>query len=156
RLAAELASPGPATPQWSDLQWQLARAVAAIHGVSPLLRSRLRWQGPTGWQEFLEAQREHVFQRYTLLAALLEAIDAGARREGIPLVALKGAALHALGLYIPGERPMADIDLLARRADYPRAAALLETLGYRHAFSNWKHGVFTPESKRAFDGVGEH
>jgi len=38
-------------------------------------------------------------------------IDERGAPEGIAAVALKGAALHAIGLYAIGERPMADIDL---------------------------------------------
>ena len=59
----------------------------------------------------------HVAGRHRRIAELLGRIDAEARRSGIALVALKGAALHAIGIYQAGERPMADIDLLARDAD---------------------------------------
>jgi hypothetical protein len=43
-LANELARPGTAAPAWSETQWLLARAVATIHGISPLLARSLRWQ----------------------------------------------------------------------------------------------------------------
>ena len=49
RLAHELASPSPTEPLWSPLEWQLAQAVAAMHGVAPVLDGALAWAGPKGW-----------------------------------------------------------------------------------------------------------
>jgi hypothetical protein len=60
-LARELASPTQRLPDWSGLEWTVARAVAAMHGVSPLLSRTLRWQGPAGWMQFLEARRSTTF-----------------------------------------------------------------------------------------------
>jgi len=45
-LAGELACPTQHAPAWSDFEWKIARAVAAMHGVSPLLSRTLRWRGP--------------------------------------------------------------------------------------------------------------
>ena len=45
-------------------------------------------------------------------------------RPGIALVPLKGAALHAMGIYAAGERPMADVDLLVREEQSPRATEI--------------------------------
>jgi hypothetical protein len=47
-LAAELACSSQRAPDWSDFEWKIARAVSAMHGVSPLLSKTLRWQGPVG------------------------------------------------------------------------------------------------------------
>ncbi len=44
-LAIEVARPSATAPDWSDSEWLLARAVAAIHGISPLLSRSLRWRG---------------------------------------------------------------------------------------------------------------
>jgi hypothetical protein len=60
RFARELAEPAPLAPEWSEFEWIVARAVAAMHGVSPLLSRTLCWQGPVGWAEFLEEQRTHT------------------------------------------------------------------------------------------------
>ena len=49
-LARELAVPSTGLPDWTDFEWHIARAVAAMHGVSALLRNRLRWEGPEAWQ----------------------------------------------------------------------------------------------------------
>ncbi len=155
-LAGELACPTQRAPDWSDFEWNIARAVAAMHGVSPLLSTTLRWKGPAGWTTFLEEQRIHTATRHIRIAELLQRIDERTRAEGIAAVALKGAALHAIGLYAIGERPMADIDLLVRPADAERSARLIESLGFHEASASWKERVFTPIVERAAGGLGEH
>ncbi|KZC16607.1 MULTISPECIES: nucleotidyltransferase family protein [unclassified Rhodanobacter] len=154
-LAAELARPGGATPAWSELDWRLAAAVAVAHGVSPLLCRCCAWENPP-WRRFLESQRKHVEQRHRRIAALLQRIDADARAAGLAMVPLKGSALHALGIYAPGERPMADIDLLVREDDAAAAIELLLELGYVESFAQWKHRVFKPATGRPYAGLGEH
>src|SRR4051794_4607530 len=69
RLAYELAEPTLDAPDWSHFEWQLARAVAALHGASPLLATNLKWAGPPAWRSFLESQREHVANRHRRIAA---------------------------------------------------------------------------------------
>jgi hypothetical protein len=154
-LAAELARPGGATPAWNELEWRLATAVAVAHGVSPLLCGCCAWEN-LPWRRFLESQREHVELRHRRIDALLQRIDADARAAGLALVPLKGAALHALGIYAPGERPMADIDLLVREDDAAAAIELLLQLGYVESFAQWKHRVFKPATGQPFAGLGEH
>ncbi|OOG56555.1 nucleotidyltransferase family protein [Rhodanobacter sp. C03] len=154
-LAVELEQPGIATPEWSDLEWRLAAAAAAAHGVSPLLCKSSRWQNPE-WRGFLESQREHVELRHRRIASLLERIDASARAAGLAIVALKGSALHAIGVYVPGERPMADIDLLVRENDAAPVIQLLQDLGYVESFVQWKHRVFKPATGQPAAGLGEH
>jgi hypothetical protein len=154
-LAVELARPGTATPDWTALEWRLAMAAAAAHGVSPLLDRRPGWRHQA-WQGFLAAQREHVELRHRRIVELLRRLDELARNAGVVLVPLKGAALHALGLYAPGERPMADIDLLAHPSDAPRTAALLRELGYVESFAQWKHQVFKPAAQAPVMALGEH
>jgi hypothetical protein len=155
-LAQELACSTQRAPDWSDFEWNIARAVAAMHGVSPLLSKTLRWQGPAGWRTFLEEQRIHTAMRHRRIAELLQHIDERGRAAGLAAVALKGAALHAMGLYAIGDRPMADIDLLARPADAERMARLLESLGFYQTDASWKERVFTPIANRAVAGLGEH
>lgn len=156
RLAGELAGPTDVTPDWSDFEWQLARAVAAMHGVSPLLALKLKWQGPPGWKPFLQMQRAHVARRHARIEALLNQLDARSREAGVALVGLKGAALHGMGLYRAGERPMADIDLLVQPQDAERACQVLESLGFKESFANWRHKVFMPEARDIHAGIGEH
>ncbi|MBB3820207.1 nucleotidyltransferase family protein [Xanthomonas cannabis] len=155
QLAHELAQPGDSAPQWDRLQWQLAAAAAAAHGVSPLLQRRSLWQDAQ-WMAFLTEQRHHVEDRHRRIAVLLARIDSAARSAGIALVGLKGTALHRLGVYLPGDRPMADIDLLVEPDAAPAVAAVLCELGYTASFEQWKHQVFKPIRGNAVAGLGEH
>ncbi len=154
-LAKELASPTQAAPNWSEVEWIVARAVAAMHGVSPLLSRTLRWQGPAGWTGFLEEQRAHTAKRHVRVDDLLLHLDHGAREAGVAAVALKGVALHSLGVYRAGDRPMADVDLLVRPADAHRTALMLESLGYVESFATWKERVFTCGEQEPAT-LGEH
>jgi hypothetical protein len=156
RLARELARPGDTAPEWSGLDWQLARAVAALHGISPLLATKLRWSGPPDWQEFLTEQRGHVAARHRRIEQLLSQLDVRAREAAVGIVGLKGAALHACGLYRAGERPMADIDLLVHPQQTARATGLLESLGYYERYATRRHKVFMPEVAAQTAAVGEH
>ncbi|WP_233842869.1 nucleotidyltransferase family protein [Dyella sp. 2HG41-7] len=156
-LAAELAAarPGGATPDWTDVEWRLAMAAATAHGISPLLSRFSTWQNAP-WRQFLEAQHEHVACRYQRIASMLKDIDTHAHAMGLAVVPLKGSALHALGLYAPGDRPMADIDLLVHEDHMDRAAAMLNELGYRESFAQWKHRTFAPTDCQPKAGLGEH
>jgi hypothetical protein len=156
RLAGELASPSPLAPNWSPVEWRLARAVAAIHCVSPLLAGSLRWDGPAQWREFLADQKAHVAARHRRIHDLLDQIDARSREEGIAIVGLKGAALHSMGFYSAGERPMADVDLLVNPSDAARTERLLQSLGFSESFTMWKHGVFVPKICKVHASMGEH
>lgn len=156
-LAVELAQaqPGRPAPAWNELEWRLASAAAAAHGVSPLLYRYSSWQ-PSPWRQFLAEQREHVERRHQRIVDLLRQIDLSARIAGLAIVPLKGAALHALGLYAPGDRPMADIDLLVHENDVESTTELLRELGYLHSFTQWKHRVFKPAQGQPLPGLGEH
>jgi hypothetical protein len=156
RLAHELAHPTPQAPDWSDFEWSIAKAVAAMHGVSPLLSGSLRWRGPEGWMHFLEEQRAHVTQRHARIENLLRQIDQTAREAGIAIITLKGVALHALGLYARGERPMADVDLLVHARDAAPAVRLIESLRFRECRRSWKERAFAPLESHSAGRLGEH
>jgi Uncharacterised nucleotidyltransferase len=156
RLAGELARPTLVAPDWSPIEWRLARAVAVIHCVSPLLSGSLRWEGPKQWRDFLAAQKAHVAARHRRIQELLDQIDARCREEGIAIVGLKGAALHSMGFYCAGERPMADVDLLVHADDATRTGQVLQSLGFSESFTNWRHGVFVPTICNLHEGMGEH
>jgi hypothetical protein len=155
-LAHELAHPTDRVPDWSEFEWVIARAVATLHGVSPLLAGTLRWEGPADWNEFLRSQRAHTVARHSRILELLRLIDGRARDAGLSVIALKGAELHTTGLYEPGERPMADIDLLVRGEDCTRATRMLESLGFHESLSTWRDRTFVPNDDRAPCGFGEH
>jgi hypothetical protein len=156
RLAHELAEPTCVEPDWSDLDWSIATAVAAMHGVSALLSRSLRWRGPEGWKQFLEGQRTHVARRHARIEQLLLEIDRSAREAGIGMMTLKGVALHSLGLYTGGERPMADVDLLVDPQEGARAVCLIESLGFREFRASFKEKAFAPLESHSPGALGEH
>ena len=129
-LAREVVEPSGAPPDWSVFEWAVARSVATMQGISFLLAARVRWQGPPAWQSFLEREREQCLLRDAVIGRLLERLDSSARDSQISCVAMKGAALRALHVYGPGERPMGDVDLLVREADVKAAATMMTWLGY--------------------------
>jgi hypothetical protein len=147
RFAAELAAPADEPPDWSAFEWAMAKAAAVLHGVAPLLATTLRWRGPPQWCRFIFEQYQHTALRHQRIVALLERINESAQGVGVAAIALKGAALHALGYYSAGQRPMADIDLLVCGADVRSMTEILETLGYRETSATWKHRIFAPREK---------
>jgi putative nucleotidyltransferase-like protein len=157
-LARELTLPTDEPPMWSDFEWRIARAVAAMQGVSSLLATSLRWRGPPNWRRFLDDQRNHTMARHLRIVRLLDSIDTKSRRAGIPLVALKGVALHKSGVYEVGERPMADIDLLIHEANLQPMAALLDDCDYDLTFTTWRHKLYESRLGTGWisDGLGEH
>jgi Uncharacterised nucleotidyltransferase len=155
-LARELAHPTENTPAWTPFEWQVAQAVCAIHGVSAVLSGTLPWQGPARWTQFLHEQRAHTTRRYARIQELLTLIDAQARIEELALVALKGAELHSMRLYEPGERPMADVDLLVRAEHGVRASRMLESLGFQLSVSTSRHRVFVRDAHKSPSSLGEH
>jgi hypothetical protein len=156
-LANELERPTAIAPEWSPTEWSVARAVASIHGVSPLLAGALQWRGPADWTQFLARQKAHTAKRFCRIQQLLQLIDGVARSEGIALVALKGAALHASGVYAAGERPMADVDLLVRDAESQRAARLLMELGFHGIMKDHRSSTFQEAAAAAAPAaLGEH
>jgi Uncharacterised nucleotidyltransferase len=161
-FAAELLHPSRQAPNWTGFEWSMARAAAVLHGVTPLLAGVLPWRGPEEWEGFVSQQRFHTALRQRRIEALLARIDAQARRAGLAIVPLKGAALYRLGLYSGGERPMADVDLLIAECDTERAKQLLQALGYLDTSVTWRHRVFEPAEhavamvRKAAVSFGEH
>lgn len=156
RLAAEVTRPRASAPDWSEFEWRTARAVAAMHGISGLLATALVWRGPDGWVDFLSEQRAHTERRHRRMQELLIAVGECFLSRGIPVQALKGAALHQDGLYRAGERPMADLDLLVLPQHADTAAAALGTLGLRESHRSLKDRVFVPCGRARRRAFGEH
>ena len=156
RLARELATPVDEPPEWSAFEWDVARAVAAMHGISALLANRLRWRGPLRWQDFLHEQLRQGLLRDHRVGEVLAQLDQSTRREAVGVVSLKGSALRTLEIYAPGERPMGDIDLYTPPATFPAAARAIEALGYREAFRMSRHVVYRCGSATTPHGAGEH
>lgn len=72
----------------------------------------------------------HTVARYVRLARALEPALEALHAAGVPTIVLKGMALVAAGAWPPGERPMADVDLLIRPEGKERAVSVLVGLGF--------------------------
>jgi hypothetical protein len=155
-LTAAIAGTHSSAPDWSDLEWNLAKAVAAMHGISSLLARAVSWRGREGWAEFLEEQRAHTASRHRRIVSFLRRIDERAVEDGITVIALKGAALHALGVYEIGDRPMADVDLLVRPHQAEATARMLESLDYQELASHGRERAFAPKAALQTARLGEH
>jgi hypothetical protein len=156
-LAHELTVPSKSPPDWTDFQWRIARAVAVMQGVAPLLAKQTQWPNSTSWHRFLCEQETHVASRHLRIEELLAEINVRAQKAGVALLALKGAALHSIGVYAAGERPMADIDLLVCDSERPASRQILSDCGFELTFANSRHEVFEPRSRPLLSAeYGEH
>jgi hypothetical protein len=156
-LARELTVGTELPPAWDDFEWRVAKAVATMQGIAPLLEGASRWEVPVGWRRFLRDQREHVAARQLRILQLMREIDVAARGQGLVLLPLKGAALQSMGLYAPGQRPMADIDLFVRDDRLKSTTRLLGDFGFRVTFTNWRHQLLELRGeKNAAAAFGEH
>ncbi len=156
-LALELTVPTDRPPDWDDFEWRIAKAVVTMQGEAQLLLNASSWKVPSSWCKFLHEQRDHVAGRHRRIVQLLNSIDLAAHRHGVALLPLKGAALHSIGIYKAGERPMADVDLLVRCDDVKATTQLLEDLGFEATFSNWRHQLFEQRlGKGSVADFGEH
>ena len=156
RLAREFSVPGLQAPAWSDVEWRVAMAACAIHGISGLLHGRLRWQGPPVWQSFLAEQKQQTLLRQQRISALLAQLNEAGHAAAIPMVAMKGSALLALGVFADGERPMSDIDLLVRPQDRDRMLQLLQAMGYVVELAISRHVCLRPAASPSSVAFGEH
>jgi hypothetical protein len=131
-LVSLLARPDAAVGALTPDDWERVATLAAYHDVAPVLHRRLGQKGlvsgaPTA--RLRDASRASAARNLLLMADLgkiLRAVQAGA----IPLIPLKGAYLAEAVYRDIALRPMADLDLLVKPADLPRAIETLRGLGY--------------------------
>ena len=85
-----------------------------------------------GKSELKDAEATNLF---TALAGrqLVREVAAILAPEGILVAPMKGVLLHALACSDPRARPLADVDVLVRERDAPRARELLTRAGFRVA-----------------------
>jgi hypothetical protein len=136
RLAA-LIHPGGTAP-FADGPFDAADLVGAAreHRVAALLARALDAQG--GLLALDEASRAALRravldqqQERAQLDALGAVAAATLEADGIPFVALKGAALGAALYAAPALRPMTDVDLLVAPADKERSLVALAAAGFQ-------------------------
>ena len=102
----------------------------AVQFDRALLRAGLSAEAPTRLRVLLRTATNDSLRHGLLVHRQLAEAAALCAREGIRVMALKGAARLLAG-ELPGTRSIADIDLLAAPADAPRLHALLQReLGY--------------------------
>ena len=156
-LAGELTGGTAQPPAWDDFEWRIAKAVATMQGIAPLLAETSRWNAPHGWCQFLRDQRRHVAARQLRITQLMREIDLAASDEDIALLPLKGAALHSIGVYKPGQRPMADIDIFVHGDSLKSTTRLLDDFGFGVTFTNWRHQLLESRvEKNSAVAFGEH
>ncbi|MBN1461622.1 MAG: nucleotidyltransferase family protein [Armatimonadetes bacterium] len=132
--------------------WPAIVRAATVHGVAPYLYVRLATAGLTRLLpgEVVESLRDS-YQRTSLAnlkiyQELPKALSCLARHD-IPVLLLKGAHLARFVYPYEAMRPMEDIDLLVRPADYTRAGEILMDGGYRLAHSEDHWGGEEPEER---------
>lgn len=155
-LALQLGGGGNVTPDWSEFDWKIAQAAAALHGIGPTLALNLRWHAPPFWQTFLAQQSEHNQLRHQRIQALTGSLLDEFKDAGIQVLLLKGAALYRAGCYANGERPMADLDVLVRPQDRSNCAAILSRMQYRLVLSIERHDVYESANAAVIHTLGEH
>jgi hypothetical protein len=132
-----------------DVDWDGFCAQVGKHSMAPLIYDTLKDDGtilPAWVKEKLRSAYYQSARRNALLYHELTQIVRAFSEAQIPVILLKGAAL-AIGVYDNiALRPMADIDLLVKTEDMPRAKGLFLQHGYEvrdHAHSYLRHATFT-------------
>jgi hypothetical protein len=161
------------TRDWNDASWAAARFAVQAHGLGPWLHVRLHAAAPStrvgqraaidgcglpSFLAFLAHCHEMNVRRHALWRSELELVLAAAASLGLPLVALKGAALLPTLWTDPVLRPTSDIDLLTRSDDRAALEPALRELGWTFQGDVPRHRVFylTRLGIHPRPDVGEH
>jgi hypothetical protein len=120
-----------------EVDWPLVTGLARHHRLTgqlaTALQDRTSAREPLGTvaTRLVRDQGRHRarYQHEVLpqLDELFRALDS----VGVRPTLLKGAALVAMGVYAPGERQMADVDVLVDRTEIDATSTALTGLGYR-------------------------
>jgi hypothetical protein len=118
------------------LDWTRLLGMAEDHRIAPtvwqaLLDAEVAGMAPPGVLEALGEAHKGTSAANALLLHDLARVQALLEADGLPSVALKGAALVAACYPSIGARHVGDIDLLVRPADLARVASTLERAGLR-------------------------
>jgi hypothetical protein len=120
---------------WSESDWDKLLAMAAAHGVRPMLYRFLTASGNSAIPDRVIATLQ-VFTQHNLnrnlgltgeLIRLLRRFD----ERGLDVIPYKGPTLAALAYGDLWLREFADLDLLIARADFEKAQELLMAEGYQ-------------------------
>lgn len=119
----------------SGIDWRAFTALAAVHGVRPLifhsLQNTCREQLPSAIQsEWRETARSLAVKTLFITSEILR-IAAEFRSVGIPIAVLKGCVIAQLAYGDVSLREFSDLDLLLHPDDIGRSIPVFERLGYR-------------------------
>lgn len=160
-LARWIADPPPERPPvHSAEEWDRFHEAARVHGVAPLLWTRVRdlpdWAA-SSIGDWLRDQHQWNGCRSARLQTEIIAILAAFAAVGVPILPLKGAVLSTTIYEEPAARPMADIDVLLPAEHQEAGEAVLIGLGYEKVFNGWKHARFVrPGAVEVVDAEREH
>ncbi len=146
-------------PGWSSHTWGLFCRASVIHGIAPLLYTKI---GQLPWipdqvREWLERQYTLNVRRIAKMQEELHAILASFSHHQVPIMPLKGSILGPFFYSDPGLRPMADLDFLLRPADFEAGEALFHRLGYEESFRDARHlRLIKPDNREVVETGCEH
>jgi Uncharacterised nucleotidyltransferase len=146
-LGVAFSSEAEATRDWNQwkqchdieqVTWEEHKIFAKISGrlasIAPDCPHRPRLEG---------LSKAHWTQSQLMLRSSAKALDI-LIAEGIPVMLLKGGALHAANIVNRGPRITSDLDVLVKRADFPRAIQRLYAEGWtsknsvEYASAGWR------------------
>ena len=140
RCLSDSLTPSAASQEPAD--WTAVLALADKHGVTPLLYKRLKevdakaWAPAAVWKRL---RRTYLVSaaRNTRLFRELQTVLQRLRNSGINVIVLKGGYLAEAVYGDVALRPMIDVDLMVRKAQLPRAqAVLLDMIGVQQQPEN--------------------
>jgi hypothetical protein len=125
--------------------WPAVLEAAVAEGVSGLLYQALRSRADIPAAPLAELKKtcHRIQARNIILMGELRSVLSQLGSAGIPVIALKGAALSLLVYGDIGLRPMVDLDLLVQPEQAERAVSILREAGYRRGSK--------PELRPGFD-----
>ncbi|MEM7348686.1 MAG: nucleotidyltransferase family protein [Chloroflexota bacterium] len=158
-ITSWLTAVSPHNPHWDQATWQTFQLACRVHGVAPLLKTKL---ADTDWlddaqKNWLAEQYHFNQQRIARMQQELQAILVQFDQNNIPLMPLKGSILQSLIYPDNGVRPMADLDLLIHPDDFEAARQQLLEIGYIQDVVHWKHTEFIkPDNQKVVSPLHEH
>ena len=136
RLIGLLSGRDVGAGSFSEADWQHIVDLAARQGVAPLLHARMHERGIAPSSAAADRLRRLYLATVGRNARLLHEVGEILRAlqaRSIPVIPLKGACFAETIYDNIGLRQMADVDLLVRPGDLPKALEVLGALGYAAA-----------------------
>ena len=150
------------TENWRWEHWNAACWLTWLHGIGPLLYSRLHKSPvfsvfPGSFRNYLADQYRLNGERISILMTELSAILRMANLEGVEIAPLKGSILVYHYYEKPALRPMSDLDLLIQPSDVKKLDEILLDSGYQISEATERHRIYVlPHKSRKAVYQGEH